>query len=194
MRRGSLNKKAIRQAVLKKRHALSNEIKRAYSAEIKKALFALKEFQEARNIMFFASFGSEVDTSAMITEALRAGKKVSLPRVKDDGLAIYEITGLEDLVTGYMGIPEPVAKAQRLRSLRDIDIVIMPGVAFDLEGNRLGYGKGYYDRMLSAGGNKPLLVALAFEEQVVEHIPAESHDIKVDAIVTEKRVIWIRKR
>jgi 5-formyltetrahydrofolate cyclo-ligase len=94
-----------------------------------------------------------------------------------------------ELKSGYMGIPEPSLPDERLVNLNEIDIVIIPGAAFDYSGNRLGYGAGYYDILLSGRKRRMPVIALAYEEQIVDSIPAEDHDVKVDMIVTDKRVI-----
>ena len=126
-----------------------------------------------------------------LQDVVRLGKRLALPAVDPahKELKIFEVRDISELVSGYMGIPEPEITGNREISLRDIDIVIIPGAGFDIKGNRLGYGAGCYDRLLSASGKHLTTIALAFEEQIVERIPAESHDIKVDMIVTDKRVI-----
>jgi 5-formyltetrahydrofolate cyclo-ligase len=124
-------------------------------------------------------------------EALSRGKAVMLPRVEGDLLKIYEIRGMEELSPGYMGIPEPPSSVERLRGIKDVRMVVMPGAAFDPRGWRLGYGKGYYDRMLEGAREAPL-VALAYEEQISESLPHEEHDVRVDVIITDKRVMDCR--
>ena len=104
-------------------------------------------------------------------------------------LILYEIKDVVELSPGYMGIPEPSSGDDRLVNLGEVDLVIIPGAAFDYSGNRLGYGAGYYDILLSEGKRKIPIIALAYEEQLVDSIPSETHDVKVDIIVTDKRVI-----
>jgi 5-formyltetrahydrofolate cyclo-ligase len=108
-------------------------------------------------------------------------------------LRLYEIKELSELSAGYMGIPEPAVTEDRERDINDVTLVIMPGAAFDPKGNRLGYGGGYYDRLLSRLRRKIPLVALAYEEQLVDSLPAGPHDIRVHMIVTDRRVIHCRK-
>lgn len=156
------------------------------SRKIGELLFALPEFQSARIVMFFASFRSEVETGLMIRHALTSGKRVILPKVKGKDLALFEIRDFEkDVSPGTWGILEPVAS--RSIDLAEIDLIIVPGVAFDERGNRLGYGAGYYDRLLSTFTNAT--VALAFELQIVPQIHADPHDVPVKKIVTEKRIL-----
>jgi 5-formyltetrahydrofolate cyclo-ligase len=121
------------------------------------------------------------------------GKRVVLPKVAADrhALVLYEIKDVTELISGYMGIPEPPAQDKRLADLDETGIVIVPGAGFDLSGNRLGYGAGYYDILLSNKKKEVPIIALAYEEQIVDSIPAEEHDIKVDMLVTDKRVLRI---
>jgi 5-formyltetrahydrofolate cyclo-ligase len=186
------DKKSIRKEILGRRDSLSREEKAEKDAAIRERFLSLPEFRDAKAILFFASFRSEVDTFHLIGRALKEGKRALLPKVEGDRLEIHEIFGLDELERGFMGIPEPTAGARKA-DINAADLVIMPGAAFDLSGGRLGYGKGYYDRML-AGLKKPVpLVALAYELQVVEGtLPSEPHDIRVNRIVSEKRVISCR--
>ncbi|MDP2167330.1 MAG: 5-formyltetrahydrofolate cyclo-ligase [Thermodesulfovibrionales bacterium] len=190
------SKDHIRSEILKNRDAIPPQVRRAKGSAIKERLFSLREFKEAKKILFYASFKTEVETSGMIADSLSTGKKVMLPKVdmESSSLKIYEITGLEELQAGYMGIPEPASSPDKLRAADDADLVVMPGAAFDEHGGRLGYGKGYYDKMLSGMKKETLLIALAYEEQITGEIPIESHDTRVDAIITDTRVIWTGKR
>lgn len=189
------DKSRIRQDVLRKRDSLDPDTRRAKDSLIKENLFSLKEFLQAPILFFFASFRSEVSTLPQIAEALNRGKRVVLPSVDplNKELRLYEIKGLSELSTGYMGIPEPAVAEERERDINDVTLVIMPGAAFDSKGNRLGYGGGYYDRLLTRLRRKIPLVALAYEEQLLDSLPAEPHDIKVHIIVTDQNVIRCRE-
>ena len=172
--------------MLAARDSLLPEQRTAKSREIEERLFSLPEFKSARIVLFFASFRSEVDTGPMIRRALTFGKRVVLPKVKDAELALYEITDWDkDVSPGAWGIPEP--RENRPVRLDEIDLILVPGAAFDGLGNRLGYGAGFYDKLLSAFAKTTL--ALAFEAQIVPQVPAELHDIPIDKIVTERRLI-----
>ncbi len=141
--------------------------------------------------MFFASFRSEVETGPMIRLVLQSGKRVVLPKVRGSELALYEIRDFDnDVESGVWGIPEP--KSFMPASLTDIDLMIIPGAAFDKKGNRLGYGAGYYDKLLPAF--RKATVALAFEAQIVDEIPVDSHDVPMQKIITEKRVIRAQEK
>lgn len=186
-----MKKNGIRKEVLRKREELSLDVRSIKDSIIKGRLFSLAEYLEAGTILFYASFRSEVETLNMIKESIETGKRVVLPKVDKEAhsLRLYEIEDGCELTAGYMGIPEPSPADDRLASLDDIDLVIIPGAGFDLSGNRLGYGAGYYDILLSKRKKKIPIVALAYEEQLVGSIPAEKHDVKVDMIVTDERVL-----
>jgi len=144
-------------------------------------------------VLFYASFRSEVETLSLLRASLAMGKKVLLPNVdtKNSVLTLYEIKNMNELAPGYMGIPEPNLSDERCAVIDDADLAIIPGAAFDLSGNRLGYGAGYYDNLLSGRSRRMPIIALAYDEQLVDSIPAEKHDVTVDIIVTDMRVIRI---
>ena len=181
----------IRKKILKKRDDIPREVKSIKDSLIKQGLFSQRDFVNAKSIFFYASFRSEVETLRMIKESIEMGKEVILPKVNKEKnvLMLFEIKDIEELSPGYMGIPEPSLHDTRLVDLDDIDLVIIPGAAFDYSGNRLGYGGGYYDILLSERKKKIPVIALAYEEQLVDEIPSEPHDIKVDVIITDKRII-----
>ncbi len=186
-----MTKNEIRAAVLKKRGLIGAGEKAAKDEAIKERLLDIEPFRKARTVLLYASFKSEVATHEIVRERLRAGVKVLLPRVEAEGLGIYEITDMDsDLRPGMMGIPEPTGGLRRA-DVNEAGIIIVPGVAFDLEGGRLGYGKGYYDRLLARRLRDIPLAALAYEEQIWESaLPLAPHDIKMDCIVTDKRTVF----
>lgn len=188
-------KRSIRDVLLKKRDSLKPVVKKEKEKEIRRRLYRQSDFKKAKRILFYASFKSEVDTMLCLKHALDINKKIVLPRVngKKDKLDLYEIQDLSDLGSGFMGILEPDTRKGRETKLRDVDLVIMPGAGFDNRGSRLGYGHGYYDKLLSGSDTHIPTVALAFEEQIVPVIPTEPHDVGIDRIVTEKRVIDCKK-
>jgi len=179
-------KKKIRKEVLAVRDRMPLEERRVKSQAIEQRLFTLPEFQAAGTVLFFASFRSEVETAPMIRRALSAGKRVILPRVNGGKLDLFEIFNYDhDTAPGCWGIPEPRIAEQV--PIDAVDIIVLPGAAFDEQGNRVGYGGGYYDKLLSASAK--MTVALAFESQIVPHVPADHHDIPVQTVVTEQRVM-----
>lgn len=183
-----LSKAAIRKEILKLR-ALHPETERlSKSAEIEKRLFSIKEFAAAKSVLFYAAKGDEVLTRGMITRALSEGKRVALPVVREQDLILSEIRSFEgDLAPGKFGILEP--KAVVPVEPEKIEMAVVPGVAFDERGNRIGFGKGYYDRLLKRLGRTIPKIGLAYEFQVVPKIPAGEWDVPIHLIVTEKRTI-----
>ncbi len=183
-------KKEIRKQALVERDNIPPDRRTAMSREIEERLFGLPELRSARVVMFFASFRSEVGTETMIRRALRSGKRVILPKVAGKELALFEIKDFDaDVEKGAWGIPEPRPLVPAM--LDEIDLIIMPGAAFDERGNRLGYGAGYYDKLLPAF--KGITIALAFEAQILSRVPADPHDAPVKKIITEKRVITAQR-
>jgi len=184
-------KKTIRRETLRKRDSIAKNLKTEKDISILQRIIMLPEFSSAKTILFYASFRSEVDTVDLIKLSLHLEKKAVLPRVcrEENILRLYEIKSINELARGYMWILEPSVDEARLRKLSDIDLVLIPGAAYDLKGNRLGYGAAYYDKLLAGMERKIPVVAPAYEEQIVEKIPAEPHDIRVDKIITDKRVI-----
>jgi 5-formyltetrahydrofolate cyclo-ligase len=180
-------KRDIRRSVLHERDALLEEDRRARSAAITERLMALPELRTSRTVMAFWWFGSEVDTSGLI-EALHAvGKRVVLPRV--DGrevAAVVYVPGDPTTQTSF-GAMEPTS-AEIVRPT-EIDVVIAPGVAFDRNGGRIGYGGGFYDRFLRTVRADTPVIGLAFAVQLVDEIPRGEHDRLVDVVVTEEELI-----
>jgi 5-formyltetrahydrofolate cyclo-ligase len=182
-------KHASRKEVLSRRDAISPTTRREKSGRITERLLSIGEFRAVHTVLSYASFRSEVDTFGIIRHCIEHGVRVVLPRVDraTRTLRLYEIESLDDLSSGYWGIPEPHVPEARRRNVREMDLVIVPGAAFDEECNRLGYGGGYYDRLLS--DRTAPAVALAFEEQLLPQLPAEPHDIRMDAIITDMRTV-----
>jgi 5-formyltetrahydrofolate cyclo-ligase len=179
-------KDKIRKQVLDARFKLTPEQRRAKSAEIETKLFILPEYCAAAIVLFYASFQSEVETHHMIRRALAEGKRVVLPKVKGRELELFEIKSFDkDVLPGAWGIPEPESGVPAV--LKDIGLIVVPGAVFDEQGNRIGYGAGFYDKLLPL--YKGRTVALAFELQIASELPVDVHDIPMQKIVTEKRVI-----
>jgi 5-formyltetrahydrofolate cyclo-ligase len=183
------NKKAIRKALLALRDSLHREIRTAKDRHIQHRITGLEEFRKARTVLLYASFRSEVDTFGLMRESLSSGKRTVLPRVDREArdLMLFAITDPGELHPGFLGIPEPAMRETNRVGLTDIDLIVVPGAAFDEHCNRIGYGGGYYDKLLSR--KRAPAVALCYEEQIVPSIEAEAHDIRVDKIVTDTRII-----
>lgn len=161
---------------------------------ISRLFLDLDGYKQARRILFYASFRSEVTTWPLIQRAMAEGKMAALPKVlrAEKRLGIYSISSIDGLLDGYLGIREPAALPEDELDPELPDIIVMPGAAFDRSGNRIGYGGGYYDRLLEKAGQGSLRVALAYGVQMVDHIPSESHDRRVDMVITEDGVIRCR--
>jgi len=158
------------------------------SATIISLLEALPIFQRAQIIQTYVALRHEVDTHELIRRLLRAGKQVAAPKVeRGKELQQYFVKDFSELKPGAFGILEPPADPSRLAPPEQFDLVLVPGLAFDRAGHRLGAGKGYYDRFLAQ--IKAPKIALAFAFQIVAQIPLEAHDQRVDVIVTEKEII-----
>ena len=187
-------KLAARQAMMAARDALLPAARTAAAAAITTHIAALPSFAAAGTVLLTLPFRSEWDTLPLIDLALAAGKTVAAPRV-NRATRMLELHSLSDsareLVQGAYGIPEPEATAKRVPP-ESVEWVLVPGVAFDRTGRRLGYGGGYYDRLLPLLGNATR-VAGAFELQLVDRVPWAPHDVCVDVIVTESQILAIER-
>jgi 5-formyltetrahydrofolate cyclo-ligase len=184
-------KRTLRVRVLSARDQMPEQARSAASRTIASTLATRQDFQAARTLLLTLPFGSEWNTAPLFHIAFGHGKTVAVPRVDlaTRMLELRAITDVErDIAPGYRGIPEPLPRCNRVDP-STVDWVLVPGVAFDVEGNRLGYGGGFYDRLLPLLQPATAKVAGAFELQVVDHIPTAVHDLPIDAIVTEMRTI-----
>jgi len=188
MQKETVDKKdRIRKEVLKRRNDLSSDKISEKSRLIFEKLLGLPEYIEASSILIYASMKSEVLTDDIIVSALDSGKKIYCPKCvdTDNGRMVFiRIHGTSDLKSGYKGIREPEYRdeSEVFKASDENALVIVPGVAFDRSGNRIGYKGGYYDRFLS-GNSELKTLALAFEEQLVKEIPVEDHDIPVQKVL-----------
>jgi 5-formyltetrahydrofolate cyclo-ligase len=160
------------------------------SQDIIREISNLASYRGARVVLAYAGFGSELQTGDFLRRTLELGKTLLLPRVNREtkSLDIYEVKDLEcDLKPGIWGIREPNPDICSPADTRAVDFVLVPGVAFDSRGGRLGYGAGFYDRLLANRPSQACIVAGAFEIQMIEHVPMHEHDVPVDVIVTEQR-------
>ncbi len=185
----------LRTLLLQRREGLSPEAVHQKSEAIRKQLFTLDEFRAAGLIHFFISMGREVETLPMIQEAISLKKRVVVPVVVPESmdLRLSELLKNSPLVPGPMGTLQPRPDQIRPINMSEIDLMLVPGVAFDRYGHRLGRGLGYFDRLLGQSFKKPVpIIALAYELQLIEHVPVTDHDKMVDKIITEDRVIDCR--
>ncbi len=176
----SRKKQKIREKIntLKSIQFLSGETK-----EIQKKLFFLNEFKKAETISIYISRTDEVDTKEIIKHTIKS-KKIFVPSIENERPCMRELKTLEELDKKI-----PFSFEGKKTNPEKIDVVIVPGIAFDMHGRRIGSGRGYYDMFLEKLKGKIPIIALAYDFQIVDKIPEEPHDIRVDKIITEKRVI-----
>ena len=193
-------KAALRRRMKDLKEALSEEDRLAWSALIREEILRDKAWQEAPVVFSYLTLGKEVDTLPLIREALSQGKRVYIPVIlrDEEGRSQMEASELlnleEDLAPGTLGILEPRKESLRIRDPRDIAFLLLPGLAFDTRGGRLGYGGGYFDAFLPRLSPRCTLLAAAFSFQVVEEVPMEPHDLKIPALLTEQGPIPITPR
>jgi 5-formyltetrahydrofolate cyclo-ligase len=183
-------KRQIRRQILSLRDRMTKEEIAAKSRAVVERLTALDAVRQAGTVMAFMAFGSEVDLEGFVRWAWEAGKRVTVPHCRPDerGLTACRIDGFAELAPGHYGIRAPRAAELRPVPPGEIDTIVVPGAAFDRRGYRIGYGGGYYDRFLLAA-SRAARIGAAFACQIVPTIPAEPHDIPVDAVVTEAETI-----
>jgi len=188
-----LIKQSIRKAILAQREQLPADTRAAYSAAIAERLLQLPEYRQAGTVLGYMNFGAEFASELWVTRVLSDGKRLALPKVNrhTNHLDLYWVEDTESqLAAGLWGIREPVAeRCERLAAPDEVEFALLPGVAFTRDGARLGYGGGYYDKLLAGMAQRPALVVAAFGLQVVESLPQEATDIKVEWIVTEQEMI-----
>lgn len=177
-------KRAFRREILARRDALAPSDRAASSARICDRLLELPEVQGATTAMVFWSFGSEVDTGPILERLQERGVQVALPRIEGDDIVPVRFRRGDRLTETAFGAREPTAG--QVLAAPDVDVVVVPGVAFDRQGHRLGYGRGFYDRFLRSAA--AFRVAIGFGLQLVDDVPHGRGDVPMDAIVTEAGV------
>ena len=180
-------KAALRKEVIARRDAADGEMRNRAAQAIIRDLLGLPAYRAAGTVAAYASFGSELDTSAFIAKTLADGKQLLLPRINraQRALELRHVTDPEvDLVAGVWGIREPAEHCE-IVPVAMIDFMLVPGVAFTQDGARLGYGGGFYDRLLASLDRHTARIAAAFQLQIVEQLPEGPQDQRVDVVVTE---------
>jgi 5,10-methenyltetrahydrofolate synthetase len=181
-------KTQLRWAMLDKRDALDVTTRIQLSRIITKKLLVLPEYKKAKIILAYKSIGSEFDTTEFIQDVLTNGKILVLPKVNkaNKTLDIFRVENpATDLINGVWGIAEPDPAKCKSISINEVDFVLLPGLAFDTSGQRIGYGGGYYDKLLVGKNKNTHLIAAAYSMQIVKAIPALPHDMKADLVITE---------
>lgn len=176
-----MNKKELRAKIKEAKRAMTESRINELSSDLCRQFLETEQYRNAKTIYGYLPYNQEVRTWALLEQALKDGKKVAVPKVYDDDMRFIYMDDLSAVSDGYAGIPEPVADAPVADD--PTALVLMPGLAFDKEGHRIGYGGGFYDRFLENEPNHPT-VALCYHFQMLEHLDTEEHDIPVD------RVLW----
>jgi 5-formyltetrahydrofolate cyclo-ligase len=186
------DKGEVRRALAEARRGLSAPERLERSRRIATACRSLRGFSSAGVICSYVGFREEVETAELISELLREGRRVAVPvhlHGADQPLVFAEIESLAELLPNHFGIPQPRRETARFLDTASIPLFLVPGLAFDTAGRRLGYGLGFYDRAFAAAAPGALKVGLAFDCQIIERVPADAHDVPMDFVVTEDRVI-----
>jgi len=177
-------KAALRKHLLEKRDSTSFDLMGIHSERILSKLMKTKVILEAKSIGCYYSIGSEVQTVELISHLLNEKKSVSLPKISSNTMSFRIIDDLSRLEKGEFDIPEPKDNAPIQEKH---DVILVPCVGLDNEGNRIGYGQGFYDKYLE--GDNAIKIALSYSKQIIKSIPISTEDIKMDWIITEKDVI-----
>ena len=183
----TIEKARLRKQLLDVRDSLSLDFIKIASNRIRDNLRKIDFYRKATSIGAYYSIGSEVQTHDLLQEFFNQGKVFALPRVEKNDLVFKKISGLSDLELGSFGVMEPKEKCDNMKNL---DVIIVPAIALTREGYRLGYGFGFYDRYLH--GKKSKKIGLTYAKQVLRTFPHDDHDIKMDCVVTEDAVIYVK--
>ncbi len=186
-------KKDIRKSILIKRDSLTPDQVLKKSNDIFSRLYSLEQYKNAKTVIAYLDYRNEVMTRDFIKRCIDDAKTIALPKVVPGAgreLKFYEIHNIsEDTHLGYKGIPEPKADALKAVKPSDIDFAVIPGVAFDWERHRIGYGAGYYDRFLLKLRKDCFKIGVAFSLQILNTIPYDEYDIPMDMVITESKII-----
>ena len=175
-----MDKKALRQKIREQKRSLTQEVIEESSRKLGDLFLASELYRNAKTIYGYLPYNQEVQTVPMLEQALADGKRVAVPKIYGDEMKFIYLTDLTKVEKGYSGIPEPILDDP----VGDdpTALVLMPGLAFDKDGHRIGYGGGFYDKFLAAEPNHPT-IALCYEFQMVENLPTEEYDIPVDCVL-----------
>jgi len=182
----------LRNKILGARDLLSASERHEKSSSAIQNFWSLPEMKHWSTLFIYVNFRSELETLELIYQCLSQGKRVAVPLVDASTVSMIPLLIQDpekDLVPGYYGIPEPDPQKSLRVAAREIDAAVIPGSVFDIQGGRLGYGGGYYDRYLVNDAPQAKRIGLAFEMQVVEKVPVEPHDQPLDILITEKGVV-----
>ncbi len=178
-----MDKKALRAAIGAKKKAMSAEQIEQTSLALAEQFFVHPAYQKAKSIYGYLSYNQEVRTMPMLEQAQRDGKRVAVPKIIGDEMVFLWLDDLKQVELGYYNIPEPIANEPIADD--ETALILMPGLAFDPQGHRCGYGGGFYDRWLEQHPGHPTL-ALCYGFQMFEHLDTDSHDIPVDFVLSQE--------
>jgi 5-formyltetrahydrofolate cyclo-ligase len=183
----------LRKEMLQQRKTMETQNVSSYSNKIISAIMELPEFINSKNIMLYLSFNKEVNTYPLARWCLDNGKTVIAPYCIESEREIvpYKITNLlNDLTKSSFGVMEPKHDILQKANIEDIDLIIVPGVAFDKNCNRLGFGAGYYDRFLPKRLKHTPAIGIAYDYQIIDEVPTSEYDVPLDFIITQERIIF----
>lgn len=186
-----MSKQAIRQRLLNQRQQLEVSVTARQSIAVQEYVLNSKVYTEAGSLALYISIRNEVCTDLVLQAALVSGKKVCCPRLEDGQIVFVEVCSQDDLQPGRYGVPEP--QGQKIVLPESLDLILVPGVAFDSQGHRLGYGFGCYDRVLATCKNAEF-IGLAYAFQVENRLPYEEHDIRLDYLATERGLLEFKHK
>lgn len=175
-----MDKTELRREIRARKRAMTEAEIEERSARLAQLFFASRAYQNAKTIYGYLPYNQEVRTVPMLERALKDGKKVAVPKVYGEEMKFLYLDDLNAVAKGYAGIPEPIADEPVAHD--ETALVLMPGLAFDPQGHRIGYGGGFYDKFLAAESNHPTL-ALCYEFQMLPKLDVEDHDIPVDTVL-----------
>ena len=175
-----MDKKELRRSIRERKRAMTEEEIVQRSEKLGKLFVQSEAYKNAKTIYGYLPYNQEVRTVPMLEQALKDGKKVAVPKVYGDEMKFLYLDDLSKVSKGYAGIPEPIADEPVADD--ETALVLMPGLAFDPAGHRIGYGGGFYDKFLAAEPNHPTL-ALCYEFQMLPELDTEEHDIPVDTVL-----------
>ena len=180
----SIQKAALRKHLLEKRDSTSAEFRDISSNKIHQNLKQVDSYINSQNIACYFPIGSEIDTHSIMLGILEQGKNMLLPKITENNMEFFVVPNLEKLEKGRFDIMEPKDSCKKAEN---VDCILVPTVGISKSGDRLGYGSGYYDKFLSS--TDAIKISLTYSKQIVKFVPSESHDIKIDLIITEDEII-----
>ena len=183
----TIEKARLRKQQLDARDELSLDFIKIASSRIRDNLRKIDFYRQATIVGAYYSIGSEVQTLDLLQEFFNQGKEIALPRVDKNDLIFKKISSFSDLELGNFSVMEPKEKCE---DVKNIDVVLVPAIALTADGYRLGYGFGFYDRYLHGKNLKK--IGLSYSKQVLRSLPHEDHDVKMDCIVTEDKVVYVK--